>query len=110
LLLFIKFLKVNGIGFVVNSLTKLDCPVLTVLIPLQVLLNFRITYSPPSRRHQGTFRVQNALVKIMNMFLWMGTDTVHAGKCLVAWPYIQRLFELGGLGVLDLKTFNMPYV
>jgi hypothetical protein len=32
---------------VVNSLTKLDCLVLTVLIPLQVLLNFRIAYSPP---------------------------------------------------------------
>jgi hypothetical protein len=35
---------------------KLDCPILTILIPLQVLLNFRITYSPPpSRWHQGTF-------------------------------------------------------
>jgi hypothetical protein len=32
---------------VVNSLTKLDCPVLIVLILLQVLLNFRIAYSPP---------------------------------------------------------------
>jgi hypothetical protein len=40
---------------VVNSLTKPDCPVLAVLIPLQVLLNFRIVYSPSSRRHQGTF-------------------------------------------------------
>jgi hypothetical protein len=29
------------------SQTKLECPVLAVLIPLQVLLNFRITYSPP---------------------------------------------------------------
>jgi hypothetical protein len=38
---------------VVNSLTKLDCPVLSVLIPLQVLLNFRIAYSPP---HQVTSR------------------------------------------------------
>jgi hypothetical protein len=31
---------------VVNSLIKSDCPVLAVLIPLQVLLNFRIVYSP----------------------------------------------------------------
>jgi hypothetical protein len=29
----------------------------TVLILLQVLLNFRIVYSPPSRRHQGTFKI-----------------------------------------------------
>jgi hypothetical protein len=31
---------------VVNSLTKPDCPVLAVLISLQVLLNFGIAYSP----------------------------------------------------------------
>jgi hypothetical protein len=31
-------------GFVVNFMTKPDCPVLTVLISLQVLLNFRIAY------------------------------------------------------------------
>jgi hypothetical protein len=40
---------------VFNSLTKSECPVLAVLILLQALLNFRITYSPPSMRHQGTF-------------------------------------------------------
>jgi hypothetical protein len=40
---------------VVNSLIKPDCPVLAVLIPLQVLLNFRIAYSPPFRQHKGTF-------------------------------------------------------
>jgi hypothetical protein len=28
---------------------------LTVLISLWVLLNFRMTYSPPSRWHKGTF-------------------------------------------------------
>jgi hypothetical protein len=55
LLLFIKCLEINWIGFVVNSLTKLDCPVLAVLIPQQVLLNFRIAYSTPSGQHQGTF-------------------------------------------------------
>jgi hypothetical protein len=32
---------------VVNSLTKLDCPILIVLIPLRVSLNFRIAYSAP---------------------------------------------------------------
>jgi hypothetical protein len=47
LILFIKCLEVNWIGFVVNSLTKSDCPVLAVLISLQVLLYFRIAYSPP---------------------------------------------------------------
>jgi hypothetical protein len=37
---------------------KPDCPALAVLILLHVLLNFRIAYSPPSRRHQGTFSTQ----------------------------------------------------
>jgi hypothetical protein len=44
----------------VNSLTKSDCLILTVIIPLQVLLNFKIVYSPsPSTRHQGTFRASD---------------------------------------------------
>jgi hypothetical protein len=51
--------------------------------------------------------VQKALVKIMKAFLWRGTDTVQAGKCLVAWPYVQSPLEMGGLGVLDLSTFDM---
>jgi hypothetical protein len=34
---------------------KLNCSVLTVLILLWVLLNFRIAYSPPSRWHEETF-------------------------------------------------------
>jgi hypothetical protein len=49
---------------VINSLTnqtvwfaKLDYSVLAVLILLQVLLNFRIAYSPPSSRHQGIFKI-----------------------------------------------------
>jgi hypothetical protein len=40
----------------------------------------------------------------MKVFLWMETDTMQAGKCLVAWPYIHRPLELGEL---DLKTFGM---
>jgi hypothetical protein len=40
---------------------KLDCPVLAVLILLQVLLIFTIAYSPPSSRHQGTFRFVDSL-------------------------------------------------
>jgi hypothetical protein len=43
-------------------------------------------------------------IKIMKVFLWMETDTMQAGKCLVAWPYIHRPLELGEL---DLKTFGM---
>jgi hypothetical protein len=38
---------------------------LAVLIPLRVLLNFRIAYSPPSRRHQGAF---NVWLKLCNTY------------------------------------------
>jgi hypothetical protein len=41
--------------------------------------------------------VQKALIKIIMTFLWTGTDAMQAGKCLVMWPSIQRLLDLGGL-------------
>jgi hypothetical protein len=47
LLLFIKCLKDLLSMIVLISLTKLECPVLVVLIPLLVLLNFKNAYSPP---------------------------------------------------------------
>jgi hypothetical protein len=68
-------MEVNGIGFVVNSLTKPDCSVLTVLIPLQVLLNFRIAYSPlPSMRHQGTFNWYHSLISLLGLTAWIKDD------------------------------------
>jgi hypothetical protein len=32
--------------------------------------------------------VQKALVKLMKVFLWSGTESVQNGKCLVAWSWI----------------------
>jgi hypothetical protein len=45
--------------------------------------------------------------KIMKAFLWTDSDVVEAGKCLVAWPKVQRPLCLGGLGVLDLQSMVM---
>jgi hypothetical protein len=50
--------------------------------------------------------VQKALEKIMKAFLWTGTDTIQAGKCLVVWSSIQQPLHHGGLGILDLKLFS----
>jgi hypothetical protein len=47
--------------------------------------------------------VIKAMNRIMKAFLWMGTDVVHGGKCVVAWCCVQRPLALGGLGVVDLK-------
>jgi hypothetical protein len=51
--------------------------------------------------------VIKALVKIMQAFLWCGTDKVQGGKCLVAWHQVQRPLCLGGLSIVDLKRFGM---
>ncbi|WVZ62402.1 hypothetical protein U9M48_012158 [Paspalum notatum var. saurae] len=44
---------------------------------------------------------------ICKRFFWAGTDSAVRGKCLVAWPVVIKPTELGGLGVLDLKLFNI---
>jgi hypothetical protein len=44
--------------------------------------------------------------KMMKCFLWLGIEVVQRGKCLVSWSKVQRLLELGGLGVLDLKWMD----
>jgi hypothetical protein len=31
-----------------------------------------------------------ALQKVMKAFLWMGSDIVQNGKCLVAWQHVER--------------------
>jgi hypothetical protein len=48
-----------------------------------------------------------ALEKIMKAFLWMGTEEVKAGKCVVAWCHVKRLLALGGLGITDLRLQGM---
>jgi hypothetical protein len=48
-----------------------------------------------------------ALQKLMTTFLWIDTDMVQAGKCLVAWKRVQRPLQLGGLGVMDLELLGI---
>jgi hypothetical protein len=52
-------------------------------------------------------KVQKALIKITNVFLWTGSNMMQANKCLVAWPGVQRLLEVGDSGVLDQKLFGI---
>jgi hypothetical protein len=51
--------------------------------------------------------VHKAMEKVMKEFLWTGSDVIHVGKCLVAWPKVQRPLCLGGLGVLDLQSMGV---
>jgi hypothetical protein len=44
-----------------------------------------------------------AFDKIMKGFIWIRTDEVQGGKCLVAWGWLQWPLRLGGLGVLDFR-------
>jgi hypothetical protein len=84
LILFIKCLEVYWIGFVQISQTKPECPVLAVLIPLRVLLNFIIAYSPPSRRHQGTFT--STIILFLNQFLeYLCLKPNHQNKSEGVW-------------------------
>jgi hypothetical protein len=47
------------------------------------------------------------LCKIRIAFLWVETEVVQGGKCLVSWDQVQRPLSLGGLGVLDLRMMGM---
>jgi hypothetical protein len=51
--------------------------------------------------------VRKAMDKIMKAFLWVGSDIIQAGKCLVAWPKVRRPMCLGRLGVLDLQSMGI---
>jgi hypothetical protein len=53
----------------------------------------------PAWMHKG-------LIKIAKTFLWSGSETVQAGKCLLAWDKVQRPLHLGGLGVLDMEKMG----
>jgi hypothetical protein len=47
--------------------------------------------------------MHKALEKIMKGFLWIGTETVQNGKCMVSWGKVQRPLRLGGLGLPNPK-------
>jgi hypothetical protein len=42
----------------------------------------------------------------MCAFLWMSTDVIQGGKCIITWAKVQRPLDMVGLGVLDLKVFG----
>lgn len=39
----------------------------------------------------------------MKAFVWQGTTSVTAEKCMVAWQKVCRPTEMGGLGIPNLK-------
>jgi hypothetical protein len=45
--------------------------------------------------------------KIRRSLLWQGNEDAKGGHCLVKWKHVQWPKKLGGLGVLDLTSFNM---
>jgi hypothetical protein len=47
-----------------------------------------------------------AMNQIMKGFQWMGSNVVHGGKCIVAWSRVQRLLDLGSLGITDLNILG----
>jgi hypothetical protein len=50
--------------------------------------------------------IYRAIDKLSRVFIWFGVDTIHGGRCLVAWPKVARPCELRVLGVLDLTTLG----
>jgi hypothetical protein len=43
----------------------------------------------------------------MKAFLWIGTNVVQGGECLMVWSRVKPPLHLGGLGILDLKLIGM---
>ncbi|WVZ62341.1 hypothetical protein U9M48_012102 [Paspalum notatum var. saurae] len=45
--------------------------------------------------------------RVCKRFFWAGTNADTKGKCMVAWPVVARPCVLGGLGVLNIRLFNI---
>jgi hypothetical protein len=50
--------------------------------------------------------MHKALDKITKAFMWVGSDEVQGGKCLLAWQKVQHPLDLGSLRILDLRLFG----
>jgi hypothetical protein len=50
--------------------------------------------------------VIKVLKKIFKTFLWIGSEVVQGGKCVVAWGSVQRPMKLRGLGIKNLKLLG----
>jgi hypothetical protein len=50
--------------------------------------------------------VITALDRLRRSFLWAATDRVTGAKCLVAWEWVCRSKEEGGLGIRSLSVQN----
>jgi hypothetical protein len=50
--------------------------------------------------------LHSVLTKLMKIFLWSGSGEVQGCKCLVVWQAVHRPWQLGHLGILDLRMFG----
>jgi hypothetical protein len=53
--------------------------------------------------------VIDELDRLRRAFFWKGKSTVNGNDCLVAWDYVCRSFEEGGLGVKNLHILMNAY-
>jgi hypothetical protein len=51
-----------------------------------------------------------AIDKIRRGYLWRGRKEVNGSHFLLAWPKVCRSQELGGLGILDLKSLGFALI
>ncbi|KAK1665688.1 hypothetical protein QYE76_053847 [Lolium multiflorum] len=56
--------------------------------------------------HAMSAWVRKEIDRIRRAWLWRGEETCHGGHCKVAWSWICRPRELGGLGIIDLDRFG----
>jgi hypothetical protein len=50
--------------------------------------------------------VIDELERLLRAFFWKGKNSVNGSDCLVAWDYVCRSYEEGGLGIKNLRIQN----